>query len=89
MNELPDPARTALLEKLVIVVRRGTGLLIVEPIARRDKAWWPEWTTRLGAEGARADEWRFPATLPASLRLIAKCAGLDPRELTARSISKF
>ena len=89
VNELPDAPRAALLEKLVDAARKRTPLLLVEPIARRDKAWWPEWTARLGAEGARADEWRFPANLPASLRLMAKGAGLDPRELTARSLSKL
>lgn len=88
VNELLDSSRAALLEKVVDAAREGTGLLIVEPIARRDKAWWPEWTDRLAAEGVRADEWRFAAKLPASLRLIAKGAGLDPRELTARSLSK-
>jgi hypothetical protein len=89
VNELPEASRATLLEKLVEATRNGTVLLVVEPIARRDKTWWPEWAARLGAEGARADEWRFPANLPASLRLIAKGAGLDPRELTARSLSKF
>ena len=89
VNELADAARGILLTKVIDAVRKGTGLLIVEPIARRDKAWWPEWTDRLAAEGVRADEWRFTANLPASLRLIAKGAGLDPRELTARSLSKF
>jgi hypothetical protein len=88
VNELPDATRAALLEHLVDALRHGAGLLIVEPIARRDKAWWPDWTARLGAEGARADQWRFPAALPAALRLIAKGAGLDPRELTARTIHK-
>ena len=89
VNELPDATRGPLLETLITAARKGVGLLIVEPIARRDKAWWPEWAARLGAEGARADEWRFPAALPASLRQLAKGAGLDPRELTARTISKF
>ena len=88
VNELPDTARGALLDKLVTAARSGTGLLIVEPIARRDKAWWPEWTDRLGAAGARADEWRFPAALPMPLRQIAKAAGLAPSELTARTIHK-
>jgi len=86
VNELPEATRAALLEKVVAALRNGPGLLIVEPIARRDKAWWPEWADRLGAEGARADEWRFPSDLPPSLRQFAKGAGLDPRELTARTI---
>lgn len=89
VNELPDAARSALLPRLVDAVRTGRRVLIVEPIARRDKEWWPEWAARLGAEGARADEWRFAAELPMTLRQIAKGAGLDPRELTARSISKL
>ena len=88
VNELPDAARAALLDKLVAAARKGAGFLIVEPIARRDKAWWPEWEKRLAGEGARAAEWRFPAALPPSLRQTAKSAGLDPRELTARTIHK-
>lgn len=88
VNELPAATRSLLLDKLVAATGQGASLLIVEPIARRDKAWWPEWETRLGAEGARADEWRFPSNLPLTLRQIAKGAGLDPRELTARTIHK-
>lgn len=88
VNELPAATRAALLDKLVEATAKGAGLLIVEPIARRDKEWWPEWEARLGAEGARADEWRFPSNLPLMLRQIAKGVGLDPRELTARSIHK-
>ena len=86
VNELPDPQRAALLDKLTAPGQRRTPLLIVESIARRDKAWWPEWVDRLTREGARADEWRFPAKLPQVLAQIARSAGLDPRELTARSI---
>jgi hypothetical protein len=86
VNELPDAQRAELLEKLVTAARNRRSFLIVESIARRDKGWWPEWTARLEGEGARAAEWRFPATLPASLRQIARSAGLDPRELTARTI---
>ena len=86
INELPDPQRETMLEKLVAAARSRTSFLIVESIARRDKAWWPEWVDRLGHEGARADEWRFPADLPPALAQIARSAGLDPRELTARTL---
>jgi hypothetical protein len=88
VNELSADARGALLQKLISSMGAGTPVLIVEAIALRDKAWWPEWVSRLGAQGARADEWRFPVTLPALLREVARSAGLDPRELTARSIYK-
>ena len=89
VNELPAEARAALLERVSQAARAGSRLLIVEPIARGVTAWWPEWTARLVADGARADEWRFPATLPPLTRQIAKGAGLDPRELLARTLSKF
>src|SRR6266567_89211 len=62
-----------------------SAVLVVEPIAKRDKEWWPEWAERLTAAGARADEWRFPAALPAGLRQIARSANLNPRELTSRT----
>jgi SAM-dependent methyltransferase len=87
-NELPPEQRTLLLDKVSDVVRHGARLVVVEPIARRDRPWWPEWAERLTGLGARHDEWRFPASLPQSLRQIAKSAGLDPRELTARTILK-
>jgi hypothetical protein len=86
VNELPDAARTALLDRIADSMTSGATVLIVEAIAKRDKEWWPEWAERLSACGARVDEWRFPAALPPILREIAKGAGLDPRELTARSI---
>jgi ribosomal protein L11 methylase PrmA len=88
VNELGDQSRAALLEKLVTAARNRSAILVVEPIAKRDKTWWPAWAARLGEEGARADEWRFPAALPPSIAQIARSAGLDPRELTARTIYK-
>ena len=36
--------------------------------------------------GGRADRWRFTAELPERLRLLDRAAGLDHRELTARSL---
>lgn len=89
VNELPDAERARLLEKTVDATTRGSALLLVEPIAKRDRGWWAGWATRLGAAGAVEHEWRFPATLPATLRQIAKSAGLDPRELTARTLSRL
>ncbi|HEY2434090.1 MAG TPA: methyltransferase domain-containing protein [Vicinamibacterales bacterium] len=86
VNELPDEARAALLERIVSAPQ--SPLLVVEPIARQDRAWWQPWATRLAGAGVREDEWRFPAELPRLLRDIAKGAGLDPRELTARTLSR-
>jgi len=87
VNELPEAARSRLLDKVSAAAARGAALLVVEPIAKRDRGWWPEWAARLAPSGVVEREWRFPANLPPLLRQIAKSAGLDPRELTARTLS--
>lgn len=88
VNELSEASRTALFEKLHAFAARGGRLLVVEPIAKRDRAWWPSWASRLADTGVVEREWRFPAHLPPTLRQMAKSAGLDPRELTARTLSR-
>jgi hypothetical protein len=87
VNEIPEPARTALLDKVAAAVAGGAQLLVVEPIARRDRGWWTGWTSRLEPLGAVEREWRLPADLPPLIRQIAGAAGLEPRELTARTLS--
>ena len=87
VNELETPARSTLLAKLVDAIRRGTRVLVVESIARRDKPWWLEWSRVLEAEGAHGEEWRFDADVPASVRERARRAGLTLKALTARTIS--
>jgi hypothetical protein len=89
VNELPPDRRALLLDRIIDRSRAGAAVLIVEPIARRGADWWDEWRAALTAEGARGDEWRFTTSLPPLLGSIAKGAGLDPRELTARTISKM
>lgn len=88
-NEVPDAARAALLARIVRAMAHGAGVLVIEPIAKRDRSWWPEWAATLTKAGAREDEWRFPVALPPTLRQIAKSAGLDPRELTARTLARL
>jgi hypothetical protein len=86
VNELPPDKRRLLLDHIRHRTRRGAAVLVVEPIARSVTGWWTEWTSALGDAGVRTDEWRFPAALPALLADIASGAGLNPRELTARTI---
>jgi SAM-dependent methyltransferase len=86
VNELPDDARGAMLERLREAVRAGARALIVEPIARGVTPWWPEWAGAFQELGGRSDEWRFPAALPPRLALLDRAASLDHRELTARSL---
>jgi hypothetical protein len=44
------------------------------------------WRAAFEAEGGRSDAWRFPAELPETLARLDHAAGLDHRELTARSL---
>lgn len=85
LNEVDDAARHAVMERLL---GRDDPVLIVEPLAGRAAPWWSEWRTAFAARGGRADEWRFKAELPAIVAKLDRAAGLDHRELTARSFYK-
>jgi len=86
LNELPDEARARAEAQLFASARQGVAVLILEPIARAMTPWWNDAAARAVAEGGQADEWRFAVTLPELLRTFDKAAGLNHRELTARSI---
>ena len=86
VNEISEETRTALLPRLVDAHERGARVLIIEPIAKRLSTWWPDWAAAFSAAGGRADEWRFRIQLPERQRQLGRAAGLDPRELTARSL---
>jgi SAM-dependent methyltransferase len=87
VNELPEPGRAVLLERLLRAAATGSPVLVVEPIARRMNPWWPAWRDAFAAAGGREDEWRVRAALPESLALLGRAAGLDPRELSGRSLA--
>jgi hypothetical protein len=83
VNELETAPREALRARLV---DHGGPVLIVEPLARGVSPWWGEWEDAWRAKGGRADEWRFRAELPPTLKLLDRAAGLDHAQLTARSL---
>jgi len=86
VNEVPGPARDRLLGRLIERATRGDPILIVEPLARSVAPWWREWASAFAAAGGRADEWRFRADLPDLVARLDRAAGLDHRELTARTL---
>jgi hypothetical protein len=86
VNELTDHAREALRIRLLDAAGRGARILVVEAISRRATPWWESWRDAFGAVGGRADEWRLRVELPETLRLLDHAAGLDHRELTARTL---
>ncbi|OLC54282.1 MAG: hypothetical protein AUH92_04380 [Acidobacteria bacterium 13_1_40CM_4_69_4] len=86
VNELETEARARLLQELFASARRGARILIIEPIAGRAVPWWASWSEAFQAAGGRDDRWRITVDLPNRLRLLDRAAGLDHRELTARSL---
>jgi hypothetical protein len=86
VNELEVQGRAKLLSSLLSAGRRGAAILVIEPLARRSLPWWQEWQEKFLEASGRADEWRFEADLPESLRAFDRASGLDHRELTGRSL---
>jgi hypothetical protein len=86
INELAPDARAQIQADLLRAHARGARVLVIEPIARRSLPWWKAWQESFEAIGGRADEWRFSTPLPPTQQALARAAGLDPRELTARSL---
>ncbi len=86
VNELPPPGRDALLPRLLSHVERGGALLIVEPVAGQAAPWWASWRAALETAGGRADMWRLATALPRIVQKLDRAAGLDHRELTARTL---
>jgi hypothetical protein len=86
VNELPGEARERLLQRLLDRAARGDAVLVVEPVAKSVAPWWTGWQAGFAAAGGRADEWRFQTELPEIVAKLDRAAGLDHRELTARSL---
>jgi hypothetical protein len=86
LNELAADARMRVEDQLFAAAGRGVRILILEPIARGIAPWWDTTARRAAGAGGRAEEWRFEVDLPPLLQTLDKAAGLNHRELTARSI---
>jgi len=86
VNELDAASRAALLPRLCAHAERGARVLLVEPVARAVAPWWTTWRTSFEAQGGRSDEWRVRRALPPIVEKLDRAAGLDHRELTARSL---
>ena len=86
VNELAADGRDRLLGRLLERAAQGDTILVVEPIARAVAPWWPAWQSAFASAGGRADEWRFRPALPAIVAKLDRAAGLDHRELSARSL---
>jgi len=89
VNELDETARDRLLTDLLTARAAGASVLVIEPISRRTAPWWAAWVAAFAERGGRADEWRFATALPPTQQKLGDAAGLDTRELTARSLAAW
>ncbi len=87
INELPPAQRQTLQKRLLDEAAAGGQVLVLEPLARPiTKAWWDDWAAVFKKHGGRADEWHFDLPLPERMHVLGKAAGLNPRELGARTL---
>ena len=86
LNEVPSATREAAWKVILTAARRGARVLVLEPIARALTPWWEDMTKDVTLAGGRADEWRFSVELPSIVQALDRSAGLNHREVTARSL---
>ena len=86
VNELADPARDALLPRLLERASQRDRVLVVEPLAGFVAPWWKKWREAFESAGGRADEWRLRTELPPIVEKLDRAAGLNHREITGRSL---
>jgi hypothetical protein len=86
VNELDGPARERLLGRLLERIAQGDAVLVIEPLAGFVAPWWAGWRRAFEAAGGRADEWRRHLERPSIVTTLDRAAGLDHRELKARSL---
>lgn len=86
LNEMPGAARDRAGDLLADAASAGDAILIIEPLAGSAAPWWTTWCERFAGVGGRADSWRLRATLPDIVARLDRSAGLDHRELKARSL---
>jgi hypothetical protein len=83
---LKDADRDQLRDTMLEAAKRGTSILVIEPISLRISPWWSDWTEGFTKAGGRSDEWRIPVDLPPIVKRLARASGLRPEVLTARSL---
>lgn len=88
VNEIADDgARGRLRDRLLAHAAAGGRVLVIEPLAGFVAPWWKDWVPVFEAAGGRADEWRFRVPLPPIVEKLDRAAGLNHRELKARSLA--
>ena len=89
LNELSAEDRAATVAGVERWLRRGSGLLILEPLSLKVSPWWPELRGRLAEHGVDEVVFKQRIALPQRLRDLDKAAGLDHQELGCRALWRW
>jgi hypothetical protein len=84
---LPEHERGRLQRMLLDAVRRGSQLLVIEPISGRAAPWWPDWVEAFTPLGARADAWTLAVAPPELTMRLGDAAGLTPTTTKVRTLA--
>jgi hypothetical protein len=87
VNELPKPARAALLDTIDRLLAGGVTLVILEPLARGAAPWWDDWAARLAPHGLFSGDIKAEADLPPPLKAFSAAAGFRPKALGVRMMT--
>ena len=93
VNELDAAGRRTLLPLLLDLARRGSSVLVIEPIGRRATPWWDEWAATFGEARGVAEDFHLsvggedPPRELGWLGDLHREAGLGFDELGMRSLS--
>jgi len=87
-NEIAEAERRErLLARLMDHAAAGGHVLVVEPLAGFVAPWWGAWQRRFQAAKGHAAEWRVPGDVPPVVEKLGRAAGLNYREMKARTLS--
>jgi hypothetical protein len=87
-NEIAEAERREkLLTRLMNHASGGGKVLVVEPLAGFVAPWWGAWQRRFEGAKGRATEWRFRVEVPPIVEKLGRAAGLNYREIKARTLT--
>ena len=87
INELEEGSLTAMLETLNRALKKGAGLLIVEPISEKICPWWGAWRRKYQPLGVQEFRVKFPWNRPEWIQRMDKAAHMNHSILSARVLA--
>lgn len=87
LSEMDEADRAASFKYLAGALRKGSALLIAEPLAGRILPWWKDWQEELALEGIRGEVIRVAIDRPLFIQDMDKASGLDHQVLGCRILA--